>query len=832
MQNEIYLKYGKEAIVPEYFPTVMQAFIFRNWNMVEKGRIAKVLGTDVKNVETEAYRMGLDVQGDVSAWITKGYITILRSNWHLLPYEQLLELLDWDAARLNQALKEDDFLDIKLGNFKPLCERITYKALTEEEKKQTEKIFSAVKEAQNSVSFVKEPFDFCNKNIDVKKCKNAADGQIVIDDNWYIDDKTDDRFVSMMVERYIKYFKNKWGIDLYKCGEKPIELILIPDKKEEYHEIIIEDECIKILAGGSAGIQRALYRLDDIAEANEGTFFDKAHYVREPRFESRYIFSFCALYDSALETDSRIWCSDSLLEQYAQTGVNGIWLQGLLYRLTEFPYAPEMSKGWQERLKNLADFVERAKSYGIRVYLYLNEPRAMPHSFYEKYPDLKGSMHNHYTCMCVNNSITQEYIKDAVEKLCRAVPELGGFFTITMSENPTHCLSRPGEFSEYCHTCKNVPAWTLVSKVNSLITEGVRRVSDSIQVIAWNWDWNDAWGVPFEDVEKLIKEMPKDVAILCQRDEEIPFSRGGVDTKVNEYSLSVDGISDITKRTWELAKKYGHKTAVKLQINNTWECSTTPYLPVYQTLINHMNSLIETDVNHLMLSWTLGGYPSPSIKLISESFFIENGRKEPDYEFILKSLYKDDADKVKAATDLFCEAFSEFPFDQDVLYYGPHNNGVSNILYSKPTGYEATMTCFPYDDIEKWKSIYTLDILENQYKKVSDLWKNGLLKLDSIEGEIKDIAIVSYSLFRSSYNQLRFVRLRDSVSNSDDKQTLQELLEVIKSEKELAKEIYPIMRRIPEVGFEAANHYFYTADAVLEKIINCEYLEEYFNKQI
>lgn len=96
----------------------------------------------------------------MSVWLTKGYITILRSNWHLLPYEQLLDLLGWDAARLNQALKEDDYLDIKLGNFKPACEKIVYKPLTDDEIKETEAVFRVVKEAYNSVSETREPFDF------------------------------------------------------------------------------------------------------------------------------------------------------------------------------------------------------------------------------------------------------------------------------------------------------------------------------------------------------------------------------------------------------------------------------------------------------------------------------------------------------------------------------------------------------------------------------------------------------------------------------------------------------------------------------------------------
>ena len=101
-------------LLPEYFPTVMQAFIFRNWNMVSKYKIAEVLNTNVDNVVLQAERMGLKEQGNAKLWNEKGYITIIRANWHLLPYEQLLKLLDWTEEKLALILKEEDFLDIKL----------------------------------------------------------------------------------------------------------------------------------------------------------------------------------------------------------------------------------------------------------------------------------------------------------------------------------------------------------------------------------------------------------------------------------------------------------------------------------------------------------------------------------------------------------------------------------------------------------------------------------------------------------------------------------------------------------------------------------------------
>ncbi|MBQ4516689.1 MAG: hypothetical protein II978_07860, partial [Clostridia bacterium] len=77
MEIKDLLKIEKTGIMPEYFPTPMQAFIFRNWGMIDKSRLAEVLNTSVENVEKEALRMGLGEQGDVSEWMKKGYITVI-----------------------------------------------------------------------------------------------------------------------------------------------------------------------------------------------------------------------------------------------------------------------------------------------------------------------------------------------------------------------------------------------------------------------------------------------------------------------------------------------------------------------------------------------------------------------------------------------------------------------------------------------------------------------------------------------------------------------------------------------------------------------------------
>ena len=84
-------------------------------------------GASEEQIVRLAESMGLPPAGHPSPdLVRRAYITILRRNWHLLPYEQLLKLVDMSPEQLAFALREDDFLFIKLGNLKPRCSPVTY----------------------------------------------------------------------------------------------------------------------------------------------------------------------------------------------------------------------------------------------------------------------------------------------------------------------------------------------------------------------------------------------------------------------------------------------------------------------------------------------------------------------------------------------------------------------------------------------------------------------------------------------------------------------------------------------------------------------------------
>ena len=531
----------------------------------------------------------------------------------------------------------------------------------------------------------------------------------------------------------------------------------------------------------------------------------------------RLIYSYCGLYAAVLDNDISLSYPDKLMEMYSSLGINAVWIPVVLYQMVEFPFDSEYSEGWRIRQQRLKALVEKGSKYGIRIYLYLNEPRCMPIDFFDKHPDLMGRKTDMYAALCTENSTVMQYLRSGVRTLCEAVPDIGGFFAITCSENLTHCKSKFE--GEPCQKCKDVPISKLVSNVICAISEESRKVNPDIRTIAWTWAWDDY--MTDEEIRACIDALPKEVVIQCNSEAKKEFVIGGVKGRIADYSMSIPGPAEFSKGIWNYAKCSGHEVCAKVQVNVTWECSTLPFLPVFDLVREHVLSLKKAGVEHLMLSWTLGGYPSINLKIASEC--LEDDSEEK-YDKLLLDEYGDYAGNVKRASKYFSEAFREFPFDIMSIYKGPQNAGPSNFLYLTPTHFDSTMTCFAYDDLDGWRSIYPRDVYINQLRKLSEGWEKGLEEIkDMPECEFTMAAKGGYALFRSSYLQAEFVHRR----NVGDKEALMPL---VHEDEKMALLMYDHMKKSSLFGYEAANHYYFNKFMLAEKVINCEYLKKKFEK--
>lgn len=717
-------------VATPHFPSRLHAYIWRNWTLVPLERLAEVVGATPEDLRAVAASLGLPEAPAVSAdQFHRSHITLIRRNWHLLPYAQLLRLLDWTSEQLAYVLQEDDFLFIKLGRLKPACEPLHYAAPDAATRQKAEAIGAWVRE--------------------------------------------------------------QFGADAGVPGEPLFRFV------------------------------------EELSRPPEGP----AAPPRESRFSPRYCYSYFALYgDPLLEPEADPY-PDGYLQRLVAAGVAGVWLQGVLYKLSPFPWDRELSVGWEERLRNLRALVERAARHGIGIYLYLNEPRSMPLAFFAERPELLGAIAGNHAALCTSSPAVQEYMREAVATVCRAVPELAGIFTITASENFTNCWSH--HRGEGCARCGPRPAAAVIAEVNSLIAEGIRRSGAPTRLIAWDWGWKD------EDAPGVIAALPAEALLMSVSEWSIPIERGGTPSEVGEYSISVVGPGPRARRHWELAKARGLQTMAKIQAGNTWELSAVPYIPAVENVARHIANLRESGVAGLMLGWTLGGYPSPNLEVVAEMGAAADTSVEDALHRVAARRFGEGlAPRVVRAWQAWSRAFSQFPYHIRTVYTAPLQMGPANPLWENPTGYRATMVGLPYDDLTAWRAVFPPEVWISQLLQVADGFAAGVAELLDGLTEAEQAAVAAEARvaraaavhFRSAAHQAQFVVTRDALAAAETAEAAlplcNELEALLHAETELAVALYEIQRQDSRIGFEATNQYYYVPADLVEKALNCRDLLE------
>ena len=692
---------------PNIFPTKWQAVLFHNYGFVPAADLARVLGCEEKALEEERARLGLEYAPFQPVWRKKGYITLIRNNWFLLPYEQICDLLGIKEDRLDFILRNDDFLWVKLGD-KPYCEKVCYTPLTKEQIEKTNALAKQIKEYVRPQGM--QPFEFFKKG------------------------------------------KNTVSTRTYLIGKRIVHGYLSP--------------C------GDAFIE-----------------------------------------------DSVGYMPDELLEEYASRGINGVWLHGVLSALSPYPFDESLSKDYPLRRKNMQALIDRCAKYGIKLYLYLNEPRALPENKFGKYAHLIGRKEDGYAALCFEQKETREYLYNAVKDLLCGVQGLGGIITITMSENLTHCNYRQ---HTNCPVCKNIPPEKSASAVNNVIQKAIRDSGKDVELIANLWGWSPFTGWTEEQTLRGVEMLDKDISVLCVSEYDLDIEKGGVKSKIIDYSISNPGPSEITKKTLKKAGERGNKTYAKIQTNNSWECSAVPYLPVFDLLYEHLKNLSQIGVKDYMLTWTLGGYPSPMLSMVasyaqdSKSFNLDKWYQEE---------YGDDCKLVKKAVGHFCEGFKDYPFSIDGLYFSPKTLGSANLWSLEKQEKRSTMVCYAYDDFENWTQPYPVDIYLSQYEKLLLEWKKGLdilhRDLAGKFGELTTFAKAAFAHFKADYLQTKFAMLK-----RDKEKNRAALKGLLQEEKSNAEMLLSLLYEDGRIGFEASNHYYYTDRNLVEKIILMDQLSE------
>ena len=561
---------------------------------------------------------------------------------------------------------------------------------------------------------------------------------------------------------------------------------------------------------------------------------------------------------------------DWYLKEISEEGFNGIWLHCILRDIVKSSVFPEFGQKEKEQIYQLNKLVERCEKFGIKVFLYLCEPRGFREDdkFWEKNDDVKGQVCDFgdysgefggkYYALCSSTQKVKDFLYESSNNLFKKVPGLGGIFLITASEFHTHCYSHYPkhiylvkhfkemvEWSElgfYCKRCENRQPYEVVSEIITLIRNGIKDASKKAEVIAWTWSW---YIIEPDPQENIIKNIPEDVIIMSD------FERGGYKffnkkrIIIDEYSASYIGPSPRFRKHFYIAKKYGHKVMAKLQFSTTHEIVTVPYIPVIFNFAEKIEKLKRMGGYGYLYCWIFGG----EINIVSKITGILSKKNIQKYKLIKKiaeeEYGKELAGYVVKAWKIFSDAFKNYPFSIPFIYNGPINYATVyplkidaekiNVIPSwRPLPRDENGYLKVGDNIETWLGHFKPEFYIKQFEKMANEWEKGIKILENglkygknekFQKEI-DIAKHIYFSFKSSANIIKFYKVLREYRKKKSKELKEKLNRILKEELEITELDREIWERNKDFGYhpEAAENFIKEKDF--------EYKIELLKKQI
>ncbi len=544
--------------------------------------------------------------------------------------------------------------------------------------------------------------------------------------------------------------------------------------------------------------------------------------------------------------------TDEELSGIAEAGFNAIWVHALLHQVVNSPVLPELGVNCEIHLNALRKLITRAAEHGLKVFLYMQPPRALPtdHPFWKKHPEVGGHIEEKlsaddsseavdYRCFCTSQVIVKKYLRSASEILARELPGLGGIIMITASEYSSHCIARCGntlgsmgeiiKVETTCPRCAEREPAEIISEIITLMRDGIRAVSDEMEILAWNWSWSFYYNRPCREV---IERLPKDVILMAG------FERGGAqdycghkNAVVDEYSISYAGPSEQCREAFAVANECGLRTAVKLQFGTTHELATVVSLPLIGNLFRKADFMRSNNMAGFMGCWNFGNMLSTNTAAFN--YFLSKEAPLDEVE-ALKAFAESympgcKADEVIKAWYAFAEAMLNYPFGIPYLYAGPTNYSLAytphpQALNKIPAG-RAWLDDKRGDDLSGCLKDFTVDEIIAGFEKLYLMWSDGVSMLEkALSGcasanavnELNNAKVCS-AVFHSTWNTFRFYKLR--LDWSEDK--IEEYKNIAKDEIAVLEAIKPVVASDKRFGYHSEAHaYMFNEEMIEEKIKN------------
>lgn len=607
--------------------------------------------------------------------------------------------------------------------------------------------------------------------------------------------------------------------------------------KEAFSVCVEKDRCL-IRAADTEGIRRGIYFVMDEILASSGPYMPLGKTERHPVVKTRISRCFYSPIKRPPRDNDQLsgdidYYPEAYLSRLAWEGTNAVWLSIRFSEICKSPYVESFGQNAEPRLERLRDIVRRCRRYGIRVFTFCIEPEPLLKDDYRGHEDMLGARIAEKHSICVSTEKGRRHIEQCVYSLFSAVPELGGLINISVGERFTNCCS--GVLPANCPRCSQKAPHEVVNDTLSAMKRGMEKAAPEAELISWPYTQYLLWGE--EQTVDYAANATNDAVLQYNFSQGAAIEQLGKERRGVDYLLSYPYSSEFYQRCARARLEAGGRIGAKLQIANSHEVATVPFIPVPGNIYDQFEEIHSLGISLCMYCWFFGGYPSVMTKAAGElSFAPLPGRKE-FLERLGRIYWGESATQAVKAWEYLEKGYRNFPITAVVGYYGPMHSGVVWPLHLnyenlpltpnwltliQATGEELPPSgdrygeyiCFDYT---------TKEILE-LFSQMSDGWHRGLeiLKTLPAPGELKkeqEIAETLDILFRSGTNITRFYMLRDELHSAGPSELdrrlelLGKMRDIAHEELELDKRLLVLAKEYSSLGYhgEAEGHKFHPA---------------------
>ena len=631
-------------------------------------------------------------------------------------------------------------------------------------------------------------------------------------------------------------------IPLSDFGAYPVRIKKDAWLAHEEYAVTVTEQVAEITAGDADGLRRAIYFLEDRLCEKEG--FDAAcgSWKRKPFVKNRISRCFFGpTYRPPFYVDELLNDIDYYPEEYlnklAHEGINGVWLS-MYFR--DFPSTifPTHGKNWEKRLAKLKLTVQRCKRYGIRIFVYVSEPKSfgtnhwnVPIEEAEGHPEVIGSAdkrlaHGNVARFCTSNPTAQQYLRDSITALFTAVPDLGGMINIIFGEDNGGCATmKMYDWTCDCPVCSQRSVGDIYREIANTMAGAMHAINPEAEMIEWFYAPGSRDGSKLAaNIVEATKDWPKDCSLMLN------FESGGISEQLGkgrnvfDYSLAYLGPSQLFR---EVAS-HAARPAAKLQVGCSHEDASVPFIPVPSNLYEKYKAMNELNVSSVMQCWYFGNYPGLMNKAAGELSFRPFPQSEDAFlQELAAPLWREHAPVAVEAWKHFAAGYRSFPANIGFAWYGPMHHSIAWPLYLFPVdgGISPSWLLKNFPEVSGDRVgetlIYQHTLAEGitLCNQMREEWQKGVEKLASLEtavshisDRVADIILAKAILLqiKATCDFLQFYSLReDMLYNKHD--NLATMKKIVLDEIANSREMITLCKRDSRLGYhsEAEGYLFF-----------------------